>query len=99
MTAGRPVRTLLVANRGEIAVRVLRACRTLGIRGVAVHSDADANARHVREADEAVAIGPAPARESYLSVPRILEAAKVSTDGTDTVRRQSAANAWSRGNH
>ncbi|MFJ8231332.1 acetyl/propionyl/methylcrotonyl-CoA carboxylase subunit alpha [Streptomyces sp. NPDC094448] len=67
--------TVLVANRGEIAVRVIRTLRTLGIRSVAVFSDADAGARHVREADTAVRIGPAPAAESYLSVPRLLEAA------------------------
>ncbi|MFD4970034.1 biotin carboxylase N-terminal domain-containing protein [Streptomyces sp. NPDC058424] len=67
--------TVLVANRGEIAVRVIRTLRALGVRSVAVFSDADASARHVREADTAVRIGPAPASESYLSVERILEAA------------------------
>ncbi|MGD3110336.1 acetyl/propionyl/methylcrotonyl-CoA carboxylase subunit alpha [Streptomyces sp. YGL11-2] len=67
--------TVLVANRGEIAVRVIRTLRALGIRSVAVHSDADAGARHVREADTAVRIGPAPAAESYLSVDRLLDAA------------------------
>nr|WP_202455215.1 biotin carboxylase N-terminal domain-containing protein [Streptomyces sp. SID8367] len=65
----------MVANRGEIAVRVIRTLRQLGIRSVAVHSDADADARHVREADESVRIGPPPATESYLSVERIVEAA------------------------
>ncbi|WP_175417785.1 acetyl-CoA carboxylase biotin carboxylase subunit, partial [Streptomyces sp. SolWspMP-sol7th] len=68
--------TVLIANRGEIAVRVIRTLRALGIRSVAVYSDADARARHVREADEAVRIGPAPATESYLSVPALLEAAR-----------------------
>lgn len=67
--------TVLVANRGEIAVRVIRTLRSMGVRSVAVFSDADAEARHVREADEAVRIGPAPATESYLSVERLLEAA------------------------
>ncbi|MFJ3229589.1 acetyl/propionyl/methylcrotonyl-CoA carboxylase subunit alpha [Streptomyces sp. NPDC086787] len=67
--------TVLVANRGEIAVRVIRTLRSLGVRSVAVFSDADADARHVREADTAVRIGPPAAGESYLSVERLLEAA------------------------
>jgi len=67
---------LLVANRGEIALRVIRACRELGVASVAVYSDADATAPHVREADEAVNIGPAPAAQSYLLGDRILEAAR-----------------------
>ncbi|KND45642.1 acetyl/propionyl/methylcrotonyl-CoA carboxylase subunit alpha [Streptomyces stelliscabiei] len=67
--------TVLVANRGEIAVRVIRTLRALGVRSVAVFSDADADARHVREADTAVRIGPAPSSESYLSVERLLKAA------------------------
>ncbi|MFG2642863.1 biotin carboxylase N-terminal domain-containing protein [Streptomyces sp. NPDC048370] len=68
--------TVLVANRGEIAVRVIRTLRALGVRSVAVYSDADAEARHVREADTAVRIGPPPASESYLSVDALLDAAR-----------------------
>ena len=67
--------TILVANRGEIAVRVIRTCKAMGIRSVAVFSDADANARHVAEADIAVRIGPAPARHSYLDIDAIVDAA------------------------
>ncbi len=68
--------SLLIANRAEIAVRIIRACREMGIRAVAVYSEADANAQHVREADEAVLIGPPPPAESYLRIDRIIEAAK-----------------------
>ncbi len=67
---------VLVANRGEIALRVIRACHELGVKAVAVYSEADATAPHVREADEAVLIGPAPSSESYLKGDRIIEAAK-----------------------
>jgi acetyl-CoA carboxylase, biotin carboxylase subunit len=69
---------VLIANRGEIALRVIRACREMGIRSVAIHSTADADALHVRFADEKVCIGPPPARQSYLSVPAIISAAEVS---------------------
>jgi acetyl-CoA carboxylase, biotin carboxylase subunit len=69
-------RTVLVANRGEIARRIFRACRQLGLRTVAVYSEADQGAPHVREADDAVAIGAAPARESYLNAERLLAAAR-----------------------
>lgn len=72
----RDFEAVLVANRGEIAVRVIRTLRRLGIRSVAVHSDADSEARHVTEADESVHIGPRSAAESYLSVDRILGAAR-----------------------
>jgi acetyl-CoA carboxylase biotin carboxylase subunit len=68
--------TILIANRGEIALRIVRACHELGVRSVAVYSDADAHAPHVREADLAVRVGPAPSRESYLVADRMLEAAR-----------------------
>jgi acetyl-CoA carboxylase biotin carboxylase subunit len=68
---------VLIANRGEIALRVIRACREMGIRSVAVHSTADADALHVRFADEKVCIGPPPARASYLSIPAIISAAEI----------------------
>jgi acetyl-CoA carboxylase biotin carboxylase subunit len=74
---------VLIANRGEIAVRVIRACRERGIETVAVFSDADAHAMHVRMADRAVRIGPAEARESYLSIGSILDAAR--TSGADAI--------------
>ena len=69
---------VLIANRGEIACRVMRSCRQLGIHTIAVYSDADANARHVREADSALRIGPPPARESYLDAHAIIAAAQAS---------------------
>ena len=69
---------ILIANRGEIAVRIIRACREMGIRTVAVFSEADRAATHVRFADQAYAIGPAPSSESYLRIDRILEAARQS---------------------
>ena len=72
------INSLLIANRGEIACRIIRTARRLGIRTIAVHSEADAHMPFVRDADQAVCIGPAPARESYLVQERILEAAKAS---------------------
>ena len=68
---------ILIANRGEIALRVIRACREMGIRSVAVHSTADADAMHVRMADEAICVGPPAASESYLSVPAIISACEI----------------------
>lgn len=77
------IRSILIANRGEIAARVIRTCRRLNIRAVAVYSDADAEALHVRLADSAVRIGPAPARESYLDMDAILAAA--AREGVDAI--------------
>jgi acetyl-CoA carboxylase, biotin carboxylase subunit len=74
---------ILIANRGEIAMRVIRACREMGLKSVAVHSEADANALHVRFADEAICIGPAAAAKSYLNVPAIISAAEIS--GADAI--------------
>src|ERR1700677_1986763 len=68
---------ILIANRGEIALRILRACRELGVKPVAVHSEVDARALHVRFADEAVCIGPAPSAKSYLHIPAIISAAEI----------------------
>jgi len=72
----RRIERLLIANRGEIAVRIARTCRAMGITSIAVYSDADAEALHVRECDEALRVGPAPARESYLDIGKIVAAAR-----------------------
>ena len=74
---------VLVANRGEIALRVIRACRELGIQTVAVYSEADRESLHVRFADDDVCIGPAPARQSYLNIARIIAAAEIT--GADAI--------------
>ncbi len=71
-----PIRRVLVANRGEIAVRVMRTCKERGIETVAVYSDVDRNMPHVMMADRAIGIGPAPARESYLVIDKILDACR-----------------------
>ncbi|MGK6321047.1 acetyl-CoA carboxylase biotin carboxylase subunit [Sphingomonas sp. DT-204] len=77
------IKKLLIANRGEIALRIHRACHEMGIKTVAVHSTADADAMHVRLADEAICIGPPPAVESYLNIPNIISAAEIS--GADAI--------------
>jgi len=82
-TAVRPIRKILIANRGEIALRLIRACRELGVATVAVYSDADRQALHVLAADEAYRLGPAPATESYLRADLILEVAR--TSGADAI--------------
>lgn len=77
------ITSLLIANRSEIACRIMRTCRALGIRSIAIYSDADARAKHVREADEAVWVGASPATESYLDAARIIDAAK--SAGADAI--------------
>jgi acetyl/propionyl-CoA carboxylase alpha subunit len=80
---GFPFQKILIANRGEIAVRIIRACRDLGLSPISVFSAADRNALHVRLADQAWFIGEAPSSESYLSIERILDAAKAIGRGSD----------------
>ena len=70
------IRKILIANRGEIAIRVARTCKEMGIRTVAIYSDADRGALHVRSCDEAVRVGPAASRESYLSIENVIGACK-----------------------
>ncbi|MFN7065997.1 MAG: biotin carboxylase N-terminal domain-containing protein, partial [Aquificaceae bacterium] len=72
------MQSLLIANRGEIAVRVIRTCREMGIKTVAIYSEADANSLHVRLADKSICIGPPEASKSYLDIPRIMSALEVS---------------------
>jgi len=77
------IEKLLIANRGEIALRIHRAAHEMGIKTVAVHSTADADAMHVRLADEAICIGPPAAKDSYLNIPAIISAAEIS--GADAI--------------
>ena len=78
MSSGtRKFRKILIANRGEIACRVIWTCKEMGIRTVAVHSDIDRDSLHVRYADEAACIGPAPSAQSYLNIPAIISAAEI----------------------
>ena len=79
----KPIRKILIANRGEIAVRIMNTCKRLGISTVAVYSDADRRSLHVHVADEAIFIGPSPARESYLNIDKIIDAARQS--GSDAI--------------
>jgi acetyl-CoA carboxylase, biotin carboxylase subunit len=77
MTSSRPFRKILIANRGEIACRIIWTCKEMGIRTVAVHSDVDRDSLHVRFADESACIGPAPSAQSYLNIPAIISAAEI----------------------
>ena len=74
---------VLIANRGEIALRIVRACHELGVATVAVYSEADRESLHVRFSDEDVCIGPAPGKDSYLNIPRIIAAAEIT--GVDAI--------------
>src|SRR5881296_4713378 len=76
-TAPRRFRKILIANRGEIACRIIWTCKEMGIRTVAVHSDVDRDSLHVRFADESACIGPAPSAQSYLNIPAIISAAEI----------------------
>ena len=88
------IKKVLIANRGEIAVRIIRACREMGIETVAVYSEADAEALHAQLADEAVCIGPAPSKDSYLNMEQIISATIVSGNVilllSDRIRMSSA---------
>src|SRR5579875_2477840 len=76
-------RKVLIANRGEIALRVINACKEMGIRTVAVYSEADRNSLHVKFADEAICIGPPPSKDSYLNIPSVISAAEIA--GADAI--------------
>ncbi len=72
----KPFNKILIANRGEIACRIIRTCQQMGIQSVAVYSEADAAALHVKQADESICIGPAAPQKSYLNIPKLIEAAQ-----------------------
>ena len=93
MTIAAKLPSILIANRGEIACRVIRTARRLGLRTIAVYSDADAEALFVEMADEAYRIGPAPARESYLDAQKILAVAKQAGGPTKTMPAAAQASA------
>ena len=85
------IQKILIANRGEIAVRIIRACREMGIRTVAVYSEADKEALHTQLADEAICIGPAASKDSYLNMENIISACITQARTTDGVKPASAA--------
>ena len=89
----KPFEKVLIANRGEIARRVIRTCKRLGVRTVAVYSDADKDAPHVTDADESVAIGPAVAKESYLNIEALLAAIKQTRRGENRCTRDTGFSA------
>ena len=89
------MRRILIANRGEIAVRIIRACREMDLSPVAVYSDCDRAARHVRMADAAVAIGPNPPTQSYLRIDRIIDAARATGATARAVRISAGTDACS----
>ncbi len=90
-TIAPPFKKILIANRGEIAVRVIRACHELGVKTVAVHSVADADALHVKLANESVCIGPALAKESYLNIASIMGAAVATPELVKNITRAVSA--------